>query len=90
MAFSSVPKLTGSFTLDPPSVGANTVTEVTVTIKGANPANDFVLLNPPALATGLHFVSARVSAADTVAIKLWNSTAAAIDDTAKTWRFEIL
>lgn len=88
--FSGVPKLAGTFNLDPPSIGANTTTAVSVTISGLIPGRDVVVLDPPALATGLEFLNCRVSANNTLEIKLRNFTAAAIDDTSKTWRYRVL
>lgn len=64
-------------TITPASVGAATVAEQTFTVTGLTTA-DKVIVNPPAIATATGIVGARVSAADTLAIRFINPTAAAL------------
>ena len=61
-----------------PSIAAQTCTDVTVTVPGANPG-DAVALGPPATLEANLCVCAGVSAADTVDIRICNITASAID-----------
>jgi hypothetical protein len=64
--------------LDVGSVAANTSAEQSFTVKGLRPG-DFVHVNKPSLHAGLVVSTARVSAADTLAITFGNTTAGAID-----------
>ncbi|WP_394764287.1 hypothetical protein [Phenylobacterium sp.] len=64
--------------LDVGAVGANTSAEQAFTVKGLRPG-DFVHVNKPSLHAGLVVSTARVSAADTLAITFGNTTAGAID-----------
>jgi len=67
-----------AITLDVASVAASTSAEQTFTVKGLR-AGDFVHVNKPSLHAGLIVSTARVSAADTLAITFGNTTAGAID-----------
>jgi hypothetical protein len=67
-----------AITLDVASVAANTSAEQTFTVRGLRPG-DFVHVNKPSLHAGLVVSTARVSAADTLAITFGNTTAGAID-----------
>jgi hypothetical protein len=64
--------------LDVASVAASTSAEQTFTVKGLR-VGDWVSVNKPSLHPGLVVSTARVSAADTLAITFGNTTAAAID-----------
>lgn len=75
---------TYSVSLDLASVGANSWSRQTVTVTGLR-TSDIVSVNPPSLTTGLHYVSARISAADTLELTLYNDTGGAIDEGAATW-----
>jgi hypothetical protein len=66
-----------SQTITPASVGAATVAEQTFTVTGLTTA-DKVVVNPPANATATGIAGARVSAADTLAIRYVNPTAGAL------------
>src|SRR5690348_16125523 len=67
-----------AITLDVASVANNTSAEQTFTVKGLR-VGDFVHVNKPTLHAGLVVSTARVSAADTLAITFGNTTAGAID-----------
>lgn len=64
-------------TLTPASVAAATVAEQTFTVTGLTTA-DKVIVNQPALANSVGIAGARVSAADTLAIRFVNPTAGAL------------
>lgn len=68
-------------TLTPASVGAATVSEQTFTVTGLTTA-DKEIVNGPANATATGIAGARVSAADTLAIRFVNPTAGALTPTA--------
>lgn len=70
--------------INPASVGAATVAEQTFTVTGLTTA-DKVIVNPPAFSTAIGVAGARVSAADTLAIKFVNPTAGALDEGSGTW-----
>lgn len=73
-----------SQSLNPASVAANTVAEQTFTVTGLT-TDDVVFVNNPTLTAGLGVAGVRVSAANTLAIRFVNATAAAIDEAAGTW-----
>lgn len=76
--------LTGTATLDFPGILTATSAELTITVPGAA-VGDAVALAPPAtLTTGLVW-SGRVTAANTVTVRLANVTAATIDPASATW-----
>lgn len=76
--------------VDLPSISAGAVSESTVTVSGAA-AGDAVIANPPAnLAAGLAVVGAYVSAANTVKLRVLNSTGAPIDEAAANWVFVLV
>lgn len=80
----------GTVSVDPASLAASTCAETQITISGAT-SGDVVIMNPPAsLDTGITFSGARVSAADTVQVRLCNVTAGAINDSARTWTYALL
>lgn len=68
-----------SVTFDPASVGANTTVEQTVTVSGLKVGDIILTVIKPTLEAGLGVLQGRVSAADTLAIQLINTTAAPID-----------
>jgi hypothetical protein len=70
--------------LDVVSVPANTSAEQTFPVRGLK-AGDFVHVNKPSLHAGLVVSTARVSAADTLAITFGNTTAAPIDPAVETY-----
>jgi hypothetical protein len=71
-------------TITPASVAAATVAEQTFTVTGLTTA-DKVIVNPPAIANATGIVGARVSAADTLAIRFVNPTAGALTPTSGTY-----
>lgn len=70
--------------IDVASVAAATTAEQTFTLRGLK-LNDFVSVMKPSLNAGLGIVNARVSAADTIAIKFVNATLGAIDPASETY-----
>lgn len=85
---STVKKIaTGTVSIDPGSIAAQTRGSQTATITGAA-VGDVVLMQPPgALNTGLVFAGCEVTGANTVTVFLGNLTAGAIDDGSQTWRY---
>jgi hypothetical protein len=73
-----------SQTITPASVGAATVAEQTFTVTGLTTA-DKVVVNPAAISNATGIAGARVSAADTLAVRFVNPTAGALTPTAGTW-----
>lgn len=73
--------------VDPASIAANASAETAVTILGLQ-VGDFVVANVPAsLETGLAFSGCRVSAADTLQLRLTNATGSGVDGASRTWQF---
>ena len=66
------------------SVAANTTAEQTFTVTGLT-TRDFVWVNKPSHSTGLGVANARVSAANTLALTLMNTTGSAIDPSSETY-----
>ena len=81
----------GTVSINPSSISAGAVGEETITITGAV-VGDEVILHPPAagLTAGLVVCDARVSAADTVKVRLFNSTGAPIDEAAASWIYVLI
>lgn len=80
----------GTVSVDPGSLTTLTSSETSVTISGVA-VGDMVIMNPPAsLETGLVFSGARVSATDTVLVRLSNMTAGSVDGAALTWSYTII
>ncbi len=78
---------TGTVSLDPGSIGAQTRGSVTFNLPGAAPG-DIVILQPPTgLNAGLAYAGARVTAANTVSVFIANITGVSIDDGAQTWEY---
>lgn len=67
-----------SLTINPASVAAATTAEQTFTLTGLQ-TGDFVSVSKPTVSAGLAIGSARVSAANTIAIQFVNSSAGAVD-----------
>lgn len=82
----------GEVSINPPAIAAGTAAEVAVVLPaGTAQAGALVLVQPPAaLEVGLVPVGARISIADTLSVKLYNPTAAAIDGAALTWTYLII
>jgi len=70
------------------SQAPSTTTDNTVTVPGVLAGDDIVQVIPPSgLNAGLGVSHARVTAADTVSLRLVNATAGAIDPASLTYRF---
>lgn len=79
----------GTVSVDPASLLAATTNDTSVTITGAA-LGDVIVMNPPdALESGLVFGGARVTAANTVKVRVGNVTAGAIDAAAASWTYAI-
>jgi hypothetical protein len=70
--------------LTPASVAAATVAEQTFTVAGLTTA-DKVVVNPPSISNATGIAGARVSAADTLAVRFVNPTAGALTPTSGTY-----
>lgn len=70
--------------LDVASVAINTTAEQTFTVPGLA-VGMFVMVSKPSLSAGLGVSTARVSAANTIAITFINATGGAIDPAAETY-----
>jgi hypothetical protein len=81
----------GSFTLDAADLATVTAADESVTIAGAA-AGDIVIINPPttALTAGMLVCNAHVSAANTVKIRLYNSSGGSINLASGTWYYTLI
>jgi hypothetical protein len=81
--------LSATATLDFPSIGSNDTETLTITVTGAV-AGDSVFLGCPAgLDAGLVFC-ASVTAADTVTVRMHNSSGGAVDPASATFRATVI
>lgn len=80
--------LNGSATLNFPSIAANTTADLTITVTGAATDDIAVSSAPAALTSGLTHC-AFVSAANTVTVRLANSTVGAIDPASATFKVRV-
>ena len=78
------PALSGSASLNFPSIAANATSTLTITVTGATVGRPVALGPPAAIESGLSWCG-YVSAADTVTIRLRNTTGSAIDPASGTW-----
>lgn len=78
-------RVTATASLNFPSIAAGTVSVLTITVTGAA-TGDSVALGPPSGLESNLIAFGRVSAADTVTVRLYNPTGSAIDPAAATWR----
>lgn len=77
----------GTVALNPGSISTVSRGTVTFTLTGAA-TTDIIIMNPPAtLNDDLLFVGARVTAADTVTVYLYNPTGGSINDDELTWSY---
>lgn len=76
-------------TLDFPSIAAGTVAELTVTVTGAV-AGDSVTIGPPVTLNAGLMASGFVSAANTVTVRVFNGTAAAVDPVSAGWKVNVI
>jgi hypothetical protein len=89
-SFALKPILSGTIAVDPASISANSSAETAVTITGVA-AGDIVIMNVPAsLETGLAYSGVRVSAANTVQVRLTNATGSGVDGTSRDWTYLVL
>lgn len=72
-----------------PNTASNGVSELTVTVTGAE-AGDCVFLGPPSTIESGFTWSAYVSAANTVTIRLHNNSGSDVDPAAGTWHVSVL
>ncbi|HEY1178157.1 MAG TPA: glycosyl hydrolase family 28-related protein [Phytomonospora sp.] len=79
----------GTATLDFPSIAAGATAELTVTVTGAATGDTVSLAPPSTIAAGLMW-SGYVSAANTVTVRLFNSTASAVDPVSAGWKVNVL
>lgn len=83
----------GSFTWNPPSVGAATTVDTTLTtteaasLKGLRAGQPVYVTPPSTLDAGLGVAGAWVATDDTLTVRLMNATAAPINPGSATWAF---
>jgi len=77
--------LMGTVSVDPPSIGAGVATNVTATVAGLTTGHKVLVMCQADLEAGLVPIAAYASAANTLTIRLYNPTAAAIDGTSRSW-----
>jgi hypothetical protein len=75
-------------TLDFTSIAAGGHSDMNVTVKTANPGDEAKLGLPASPTVGIHF-SAFVSAVDTVTVRAFNMTSAAIDPASASYRVTV-
>lgn len=88
-AVSSVSVVSGTVSVNPPSIGATTRGGVDVTIAGVV-ATDIVIAEPPAALNDDLIYCGVVAGAGKFTVFLYNPTAGSIDDTARTWTYKII
>lgn len=76
--------------VDLASIGTLAVVEATVTVTGAATGDAVIATPPAALAAGLMVVGAYVSAANTVKLRVYNSTGGSVDEAAANWIFTLI
>lgn len=81
-------RLKGTVTINPASIAATTISTQTFTLTGAV-VNDSLVLNPPALTTGMLVLQSFVSAANQITITFQNTTGGAIDEASATWVYAL-
>lgn len=81
--------LSGSATLDFPSIAASSIETLTITVTGATVGDTVFIGAPSGIETGLIW-SAFVSASDTVTLRLFNTTVGAIDPVSATWKVKVI
>lgn len=88
-AVSNITIVTGTVSVNPPSIAATTRTDVDVTVTGVV-ATDIVIAEPPAALNDDLIFCGVVAGAGKFTVSLYNTTASAIDDTARTWTYKII
>jgi len=82
--------MTGTVSINPPNVLANTTGIATATVAGVLAAENYIVeVNKPTHSAGLGVVNARVSADNTIELTFGNFTASAIDAAAETYTYKI-
>lgn len=76
-----------SAAVDPASIALDAVANTAVAVTGVATTDRIIAIPPVDLEAGLVMQSAWVSAANTVTVRLQNTTGAAIDGASKTWTF---
>lgn len=79
----------GTFTIDPASINAASEAESTLTLDGVA-TGDLVFVNPHSLTAHLVAKGARVTAADTIGVTLYNSHTAAVDGGSITYDYIVV
>lgn len=75
----------GTVSIDPPNILANTTADVSVTIPGVSTDEVVILFPPAALESGLVYGGSRVTALDTVSVRIGNVTVGAINGASRSW-----
>jgi len=78
-------KSCGTVSVDPPSIAAGAATNVDVTVSGLETTDYVIVVCTSDLEAGLIPIAAYVPSANTLRIRLYNPTAAAIDGASRTW-----
>lgn len=81
----SIPQFVQQVTLDPSSIGANTISTETFTITGIN-LDTAYNVTALSLEAGLFILEAHPTAANTLAISIWNTTTGSINPASQTFR----
>ncbi len=77
----------GTVAVDPPSIAANTTTNVSVTISGLTTSDKVWASAVNALEDGLVLESAQVTAANTLTLGIRNTTGSDIDGASRNWQY---
>jgi hypothetical protein len=78
-------------TVIPGTVSAGAAVDITVAAAGVKTTDYVVALPPSDIQAGLVPMGARVSSANSISVRLYNPTTAAItDNTGKSWRFLVV
>jgi hypothetical protein len=88
-AVSSVSVVSGTVSVDPPSIAATTRAAVDVTVAGIL-ATDIVVAEPPAALNDDLIFCGVVAAAGKFTVSIYNPTAGPINDTARSWKYKII
>ena len=81
--------LTGTVTINPASLAAGAVANETVTVTGLA-TTDVVAVRPPVtIEAGIHVLSSDVSAANTLRVRVFNSTAGTVDPASASWTYVV-
>jgi hypothetical protein len=81
--------ITATATLDFPSISSNSGEELTITVTGAATGDVVILGAPSAIESGLTWCG-YVSAADTVTVRLHNSSGGSVNPASATWKATVI